>query len=243
MTVVVAGVDVGNHTTEIVLARVTGNAVEQIAHGQGPTRGRKGSRESLDGAAALLRKLEVEAGVAADELLLAALRPVDTATAPLPPPSSPSSPVRSLRAVDASTPAGTGFGVGRHRPAEQPSRRGNRRCGNRFRRLVDRLRGGGPGDLGGSGTRLGRRRGDRRAGRRRPDPQSNLARRARRRRGGTRRRRARRLDRGGGRCRGPRLPRDGRSDRPVRRPRTGPPRHCRTSPSSPESWRTPRPLR
>ncbi|TPG28325.1 diol dehydratase reactivase ATPase-like domain-containing protein [Mycolicibacterium hodleri] len=112
----VAGVDVGNHTTEIVLARVTGNAVEQVAHGQGPTRGRKGSRESLDGAAALLRKLEVEAGVAADELLLAALRPVDTATAPLPPPSSPSSPVRSLRAVDASTPAGTGFGVGRHRP-------------------------------------------------------------------------------------------------------------------------------
>lgn len=116
MTVVVAGVDVGNHTTEIVLARVGANAVEQIAHGQGPTRGRKGSKESLEGAAALLRKLEVEAGVVADELLLAALRPVDTATAPLPPPSSPRSPVRSLREVDASTPAGTGFGVGRHRP-------------------------------------------------------------------------------------------------------------------------------
>jgi hypothetical protein len=114
--VVVAGVDVGNHTTEIVLARVTANAVEQVAHGQGPTRGRKGSRDSLEGAAALLQKLEVEAGVAAEELLLAALRPVDTATAPLPPPSSPRSPVRNLRAVDASTPAGTGFGVGRHRP-------------------------------------------------------------------------------------------------------------------------------
>jgi hypothetical protein len=118
VTVVVAGVDVGNHTTEIVLARVAANAVEQVAHGQGPTRGRKGSRESLEGAASLLHKLEVEAGVAADELVLAALRPVDTATAPLPPPSSPRSPVRSLRAVDASTPAGTGFGVGRHRPLE-----------------------------------------------------------------------------------------------------------------------------
>ncbi|BDX29872.1 diol dehydratase reactivation protein [Mycobacterium antarcticum] len=116
MTVVVAGVDVGNHTTEIVLARVGADAVEQVAHGEGPTRGRKGSRESLQGAAALLHKLEVESGVKADELLLAALRPVDTATAPLPPPSSPSSPVQSLRAVDASTPAGTGFGVGRHRP-------------------------------------------------------------------------------------------------------------------------------
>jgi hypothetical protein len=116
VTIVVAGVDVGNHTTEIVLARIAADSVEQIAHGQGPTRGRKGSKESLEGAAALLHKLEVEAGVAADELLLAALRPVDTATAPLPPPTSPRSPVRSLRQIDASTPAGTGFGVGRHRP-------------------------------------------------------------------------------------------------------------------------------
>jgi hypothetical protein len=117
VTVVVAGVDVGNHTTEIVMARVGGvDALVQLAHGQGPTRGRKGSKESLEGAAALLHRLEVEVGVVADELLLAALRPVDTATAPLPPPSSPRSPVRSLRKVDASTPAGTGFGVGRHVP-------------------------------------------------------------------------------------------------------------------------------
>ena len=116
MTVVVAGVDVGNHTTEIVVARVSGSGVEQVVHGQAPTRGRKGSRESLEGAAALLHKLGVEAGVEVEEVLLAALRPVDTATAPLPPPSSPRSPVRSLRAVHASTPAGTGFGVGRHRP-------------------------------------------------------------------------------------------------------------------------------
>ena len=116
MTVVVAGVDVGNHTTEIVLARVDEGTVHQVAHGQAPTRGRKGSADSLHGAAALLRKLEVETGVVVDEVLLAALRPVDTATAPLPPPSSPSAPVRSLRAVDASTPAGTGLGVGRHRP-------------------------------------------------------------------------------------------------------------------------------
>lgn len=116
MTIVVAGVDVGNHTTEIVLARTGANGVQQIANGQAPTRGRKGSTVSLEGAAALLKKLEVESGVRADELLLAALRPVDTATAPLPPPSSPSAPVRSLRAADASTPAGTGFGVGRHRP-------------------------------------------------------------------------------------------------------------------------------
>ena len=113
---VVAGIDVGNHTTEIVLARVCGGVVVPIAHGQAPTRGRKGSKESLEGAAALLHRLEVDADSAADELLLAVLRPVDTATAPIPPASSPRSPVRSLRKPDASTPAGTGCGIGRHVP-------------------------------------------------------------------------------------------------------------------------------
>jgi hypothetical protein len=54
--------------------------------------------------------------VAADVVLLSALRPVDTSTAPIPPASSPRSPVRSLRKPDASTPAGTGSGVGRHVP-------------------------------------------------------------------------------------------------------------------------------
>jgi hypothetical protein len=88
--------------------------VEPIAHGQAPTRGRKGSRESLEGAAALLHKLEVEASVAVDQILLAKLRPVDTSTVPLPPASSPRSPVRSLRKPEARTPAGTGSAVGRH---------------------------------------------------------------------------------------------------------------------------------
>jgi hypothetical protein len=113
---VAAGIDVGNHTTEIVLARVDDGAVEPITHGQAPTRGRKGSRESLEGAAALLRRLEVEATVSVDRLVLATLRPVDTSTVPLPPASSPRSPVRSLRRPDARTPAGTGSAVGRHVP-------------------------------------------------------------------------------------------------------------------------------
>ena len=113
---IVAGIDVGNHTTEIVLARVRDGAVEPITHGQAPTRGRKGSRESLEGAAALLHKLEVDATVTIDQLLLATLRPVDTSTVPLPPASSPRSPLRSLRKPDARTPAGTGSAVGRHVP-------------------------------------------------------------------------------------------------------------------------------
>ena len=110
----VAGIDIGNHTTEIMLARVKAGAVTVVAHGQAPTRGRKGSAESLRGAAALLHRIEVDSGVTADELLLSALRPVDTAAAPIPPAFSPASPVRSLRRPDASTPAGSGYGVGQH---------------------------------------------------------------------------------------------------------------------------------
>lgn len=113
---IVAGIDVGNHTTEIVLARLHGGRAEPVAHGQAPTRGRKGSRDSLEGAAALLTRLEVQAGVTAERVVLSAIRPVDTATAPLPPAASPRSPVISLRRPDASTPAGTGYGVGRHVP-------------------------------------------------------------------------------------------------------------------------------
>lgn len=112
--VTVAGIDIGNHTTEIVLARVDEGVVTTIAYDQAPTRGRKGSAESLRGAAALLHRIEVDSGAHADELLLSALRPVDTATAPIPPAFSPASPLRSLRRPDASTPAGGGHGVGRH---------------------------------------------------------------------------------------------------------------------------------
>ncbi len=114
MTRTVAGIDIGNHTTEILLARVEGETVTTVAYDQAPTRGRKGGVESLRGAAVLLHRIEVQAGTMADELLLSALRPVDTATAPIPPAYSPSSPVRSLRRPDASTPAGAGYGVGQH---------------------------------------------------------------------------------------------------------------------------------
>ncbi|AKS31174.1 diol dehydratase reactivase ATPase-like domain-containing protein [Mycolicibacterium goodii] len=115
----IAGIDVGNHTTEIVLARVQNATVHPVGHGQAPTRGRKGSRESLEGAAALLRRLEVDLQVRADALVLSAIRPVDTATAPLAPATAPHAPVRSLRRPDASTPAGSGYAVGRHVPLTQ----------------------------------------------------------------------------------------------------------------------------
>ena len=50
---VIAGVDVGNATTEVVL--VSGGKI--AAAGRVPTRGRKGSADSLRGAAALVRRV------------------------------------------------------------------------------------------------------------------------------------------------------------------------------------------
>jgi len=56
----VAGVDVGNATTEVVLA--SGGKI--LGAGRVPTRGRKGSADSLRGAAALVRRLERQLGLA-----------------------------------------------------------------------------------------------------------------------------------------------------------------------------------
>ena len=144
---VVAGIDVGNHTTEIVLARVSDGsgrpASRTVRHPPGAVRE---SPNPCEGAAALLHRIEVDAGTVADELLLSVLRPVDTATAPIAPAFSPSSPVRSLRRPDASTPAGTGYGVGTACAARRPGTGVIARSGNRFRRRRHRLRGGRPRD-------------------------------------------------------------------------------------------------
>ena len=50
---VIAGVDVGNATTEVVLV----SSGKILGAGRVPTRGRKGSPGSLRGAAALVRRL------------------------------------------------------------------------------------------------------------------------------------------------------------------------------------------
>ena len=67
---VIAGVDVGNATTEVVL--VSGGKI--LGAGRVPTRGRKGSPDSLRGAAALLRRVERQAGYPVDEARIAPLR-------------------------------------------------------------------------------------------------------------------------------------------------------------------------
>ena len=104
---IIAGVDVGNATTEVaVLAdgRLLGT-------GRLPTRGRKGSPESLRGAAALVRRLERRHGWRVDEARIAPLRAVDTTTLTVPA-IPPSTGRLRLLAAGVATPGGSGSCVG-----------------------------------------------------------------------------------------------------------------------------------
>ena len=104
---VIAGVDVGNATTEVVL--VSGGKI--LGAGRVPTRGRKGSPGSLRGAAALVRRLERQLGGTVGEARIAPLRAVDTAVVTVPGTAGPAGRLRVL-AAGVSTPGGTGACVG-----------------------------------------------------------------------------------------------------------------------------------
>jgi hypothetical protein len=104
---VVAGVDVGNATTEVVLT--SGGKI--LAAGRVPTRGRKGSADSLRGAAALVRRVERQAGCTITEARIAPLRPVDTAVVTVPDTVPPRGRLRVL-AGGVATPGGAGVCVG-----------------------------------------------------------------------------------------------------------------------------------
>jgi hypothetical protein len=104
---VTAGVDVGNATTEVAFLdgdRLLG--ADRVA-----TRGRKGSAESLRGAAALVRRLERRLGCRADEARVAPLRAVDTTTLTIPA-APPATGRLRLIAAGVTTPGGTGAWVG-----------------------------------------------------------------------------------------------------------------------------------
>jgi Diol dehydratase reactivase ATPase-like domain/DD-reactivating factor swiveling domain len=104
---VVAGVDVGHATTEVVL--VAGGKI--LGAGRVPTRGRKGSADSLRGAAALVRRVERQVGCPADEARIAPLRVVDTSVVTVPDVPERSGRLRVL-AAGVSTPGGTGACIG-----------------------------------------------------------------------------------------------------------------------------------
>jgi len=104
---VIAGVDVGNATTEVVL--VAGGKI--LGAGRVPTRGRKGSPGSLRAAAALVRRLERQLGLTVGGARIAPLRAVDTAVVTVPDTAGPTGRLRVL-AAGVPTPGGTGVCVG-----------------------------------------------------------------------------------------------------------------------------------
>ena len=104
---VIAGVDVGNATTEVVL--MSGDAI--LGAGRAPTRGRKGSSDSLRGAAALVRWVERQAGCTVGEARIAPLRAVDTSVVTVPDAAPPRGRLRVL-AAGVPTPGGAGACVG-----------------------------------------------------------------------------------------------------------------------------------
>jgi hypothetical protein len=104
---VIAGVDVGNATTEVVLT--SGRKI--LGAGRVPTRGRKGSADSLRGAAALVRRVERRVGCAVTEARIAPLRAVDTSVVTVPDASPARGRLRVL-AAGVATPGGTGACVG-----------------------------------------------------------------------------------------------------------------------------------
>jgi hypothetical protein len=109
---VAAGIDVGNSTTEVVIGRIGRDGVQVLCTGRAPTRRQKGSPASLDGAAALVRRLEREHGLRVEVAVAARIRPVDTRTASVPEPEADTGRLRVL-AAGASTAGGIGHGVGR----------------------------------------------------------------------------------------------------------------------------------
>lgn len=72
----VAGVDIGNSTTEIVIS----DGVEPVAWDRRPTRGVKGSEASVNAALSLLQNIERENNLTATQVAVAPWNPVDTLT-------------------------------------------------------------------------------------------------------------------------------------------------------------------
>src|SRR3954469_10070257 len=74
----VAGIDIGNATTEIVFARLGDDGLYPVLAEQVPTRGAKGSSASITAAAALVRRMSDRIGETPVRGAVARLTPVHT---------------------------------------------------------------------------------------------------------------------------------------------------------------------
>jgi hypothetical protein len=109
---IVAGVDVGNATTEVVLVDVSVDPPLPLVWERTPTRGRKGSAAAASAAAVVVRRLARKAGVEVTRVVVAPQRPVDSHALVLPARAPDTGRLRVLGSGSA-TPGSAGAGVGR----------------------------------------------------------------------------------------------------------------------------------
>jgi len=114
----VAGIDIGNSTTEIVIADASVDPPAVVATERAPTRGLKGSAESGRAAAQLLARACRRLGLDVERTFLTPQRPVHTSRVDVPP-EVPDLGRLTVISRGASTPAGAGVGVGRPVPVDE----------------------------------------------------------------------------------------------------------------------------
>lgn len=112
---VVAGVDVGNSTTEVVLVR-PGAVPGPVAWDRAPTRGRKGSAGAARAAADLVARTARRAGVTVGAAVVAPQRAVDTTTVDVERAVPDLAPLVAVAAGRSRTPGRPGLGTGRPVP-------------------------------------------------------------------------------------------------------------------------------
>jgi hypothetical protein len=113
---IVAGIDIGNSTTEVVLARIEEDRILPLQVARARTSGEKGSRESMEGAVRILERAERLSECTAEIIALAELHPVRTLVAEFPRVPAYSAPLRALTGGGTTTLSGEGLVWGTHLP-------------------------------------------------------------------------------------------------------------------------------
>ena len=110
----VAGVDVGNATTEVALARlIPGRAPEHLGVTRGPTTGAKGTAASAQGVIDLIERAGRRLGEQPQRILLADLHPVETGLRELSADDTEDLGGVGIARPASSTPSGVGAAAGR----------------------------------------------------------------------------------------------------------------------------------
>lgn len=103
----VAGIDIGNSTTEIVIA----SGSEPIAWDRRPTRGMKGSEASIKAAVSLLQSLQREHQLTIEKVVVAPWQPVETLTSTIHEPLPDTGRLQILKTANQSV-VGDGWAIG-----------------------------------------------------------------------------------------------------------------------------------